>query len=240
MGKFGSQEGSPFICKAYLRHIAVSRPPMVSPILTTLLSQTSHMSDYAFNLLEMRMMIRFFALFTVSSVVYHIFLVKRQHGAPPPVKSLIPFIGSGVSFLYHPMHFLQRCREEHGDIFTMYIAGRRFHVVCDPIQGMPAVWKNHKVYSTSPFRNEFGMSLFGMSLKHVNDAQLFHANQDLFVPHLFASDAVGPLIDSFKSNLQTILVRETKKIDREGELNKEGILVNFERWIHRIMFECHR
>jgi cytochrome P450 len=58
---------------------------------------------------------------------------RRRDGEPPLVRGHLPYVGAALPFGRDATAFLQRCRREHGDIFTVFIAGRRMTFVCDPL-----------------------------------------------------------------------------------------------------------
>jgi cytochrome P450 len=57
---------------------------------------------------------------------------RRRQGEPPLVTCSIPFLGTGVSFGKDALEFLTQCRAKHGDVFTLYLAGKRMTFVLDP------------------------------------------------------------------------------------------------------------
>ena len=63
---------------------------------------------------------------------------RHREGEPPLIRGSLPFLGAAVPFGKDATEFLQQCRREHGDVFTLYVAGRRMTFVCDPLS-YPAV-----------------------------------------------------------------------------------------------------
>lgn len=49
------------------------------------------------------------------------------------MRGSLPYLGAALPFGRDMTGFLQRCRREHGDVFTVFIAGRRMTFVCDPL-----------------------------------------------------------------------------------------------------------
>ncbi len=58
---------------------------------------------------------------------------RRRDGEPPLVRGHLPFLGAALPFRRDAAAFLQQCRREHGDVFTVFVAGRRMTFVCDPL-----------------------------------------------------------------------------------------------------------
>jgi hypothetical protein len=55
---------------------------------------------------------------------------------------------------------------------------------------------------------------------------------------LLPQDIVASLIKEFNSNLQPILAEAIAKLDVDGKLSKDGLVVSLDVWLRRIMFEC--
>ena len=167
---------------------------------------------------------------------YHFLLVRRNPGAPLLLKSWIPFFGVAVSFTRDPERLILQCKERYGDIFTLYIAGRKMNVVCDP-DGISAVYRDDKNFPFAKISYGFAQKLFGLTEKQGKDMELQQRHQDLFTPHLLAHEKVATLIKQFDSHLRTIWTREVQKLNLNGELDGQGVVVDLDLWIYRIMFE---
>ena len=71
----------------------------------------------------------FFTLssFLVLSVIYnvlHQLLVRNPH-EPPLVFHYLPWFGSTVVYGIDPYKFFERCRAQHGDVFTFVLLGKK-------------------------------------------------------------------------------------------------------------------
>lgn len=179
-----------------------------------------------------------FGLFIAISLSCHFILVTRNENAPPLVKSRLPFLGAALSFLSDTERFLLDCKKQYGDIFTLYMGGKRFHVVCDINSGIPSIFKGSKIFSVTRSSRVFLRRLFGISGRVLDDHQLDHATRALFGPFLLAQAEVDRLVTKFNLNLRPILIREIKKLDTE-KLSKDGVIVDLDTWIQKIMFECN-
>lgn len=47
----------------------------------------------------------------------------RKDGEPPLIKGWIPFLGKALEFRKNSLQFLTQLQQEHGDVFTVLIAG---------------------------------------------------------------------------------------------------------------------
>lgn len=47
----------------------------------------------------------------------------RKDGEPPLIKGWIPFLGKALEFRKNSQQFLTQLQQEHGDVFTVLIAG---------------------------------------------------------------------------------------------------------------------
>lgn len=65
---------------------------------------------------------------------------RRRNGEPPLIRGVVPYVGVAVAFGKGATSFVQRCQAEHGDVFTLFIAGDRMTFVLDPLS-TPAVIK---------------------------------------------------------------------------------------------------
>ena len=172
----------------------------------------------------------------VLSFYYHFLLGRRNPGAPPLIKSWIPFFGVAFSFERDPERLILQCQERYGDIFTLYIAGRKVNVVCDP-DGIQVVYRDDKTFPFFKMSYGFAPTLFGITKRQENERVLQQAHHEVFTPNLLVQEKVTSLIQQFNSHLQTIWIREVKKLDVDGKLSKEGAVVDLDLWIYRIMFE---
>ncbi len=65
---------------------------------------------------------------------------RRRAGEPPLVRGSLPYLGVAVRFGKDATTFVQQCQREHGDVFTLFVAGKRMTFVLDPLSA-PAVLK---------------------------------------------------------------------------------------------------
>lgn len=201
--------------------------------------QAPHLARAAYNALrDFQSVFGIGALIIGTIFAYHFLFVRRNQGAPPLVSSWIPFFGSAFSFLWNPERFVLQCRERYGNIYSVYMVGKRLHVVCDPVVGIPSIYKRDKIFCVSAVNDAFGSRHLGRSEKSTNDTEYHQNSRALFVPLLLAQDKVDVLVTEFNKNLQPILVREIEKLQRLGCFGGNGTGVEMDIWIQRVMFEC--
>lgn len=54
---------------------------------------------------------------------------KPPSSFPPSVPSILPWIGSGLSYLSNPREFLARCHKDYGSVFRLLLGGREVIVI---------------------------------------------------------------------------------------------------------------
>jgi cytochrome P450 len=84
----------------------------------------------------------------------------------------------------------------------------------------------------------FSGALFGTPKELIDDKDLLHEELELFPSMLLSNDAVATLIQEFNSHLQDILPREIRKLNRRGNLESDGVVIEMDKWMQRLMFEC--
>src|SRR5271169_4074266 len=77
-----------------------------------------------------------------SLIVYHFFLLRNGPNEPPLVKGPLPFLGCAMSLQRDFRSFLLENRAKYGDIFSVYVAGQQIHIIADPVDGIPALFRN--------------------------------------------------------------------------------------------------
>lgn len=177
-------------------------------------------------------------LIIALAFAHHLLFVTNRPNGPPMVRGSLPFLGVALSFIFDPEGFLLKCQQRYGDIYTLYMGGKRMHVVCDSINGIPTVYRNFKLFPFSLLTNHFDIILFGVSENQAKDSALYKANLDRIAPNLLAQNMVDRLIEVFNTNLQPILAREIHKLDANAQLGNDGVVIDLDVWLKKIMFEC--
>lgn len=70
----------------------------------------------------------------------------RKGGEPPLIKGWIPFLGKALEFRKNSQQFLSQLQQEHGDVFTVLIAGTSYK------HTRMFTW--HYLYTIICFKNE--------------------------------------------------------------------------------------
>jgi len=169
---------------------------------------------------------------------YHFVWLRNGPSEPPLIKGPIPVLGVALSFGRDPERFLLKCQQQYGDTFSLYLAGKRVHIICDSIDGIPAVFRNFKTFPFSVLSTHIDIRLFGVPEKQAKDDVFYKANLDRLAPNLLAQTSVETLIKAFNTNLQVILPAAIRKLDVDGNLKQDGIVLDLDVWLRKIMFEC--
>jgi oxysterol 7-alpha-hydroxylase len=81
---------------------------------------------------------------------------------PPLVTGNVPLLGAAGTFGRDALAFLQRCQREHGDAFTVYMAGARTTFLADP-RDYPRLLKQHTDFEFHTLGERFSERGFGYS-----------------------------------------------------------------------------
>ncbi|KAH7241965.1 cytochrome P450 51A [Fusarium tricinctum] len=73
-----------------------------------------------------------FLAIVLTNVLYQ--KLPRKPDEPPLVFHWFPFFGNAVAYGFDPCGFFEKCREQHGDVFTFVLFGRKI-VACLGIDG---------------------------------------------------------------------------------------------------------
>jgi hypothetical protein len=171
---------------------------------------------------------------------YHFIVLRPSPGGPPLIRGPIPILGCALSFLLNPEQFLLQCQSQYGDIFTLYMGGRKLHIITDPVSAIPLVYRNYKQFPFSVLANHVDIILFGVKEKHAKDTILYKANLDRVAPNLLALEQVEKLLYVFNENLIPVLKRHVGPgiCPAVRSDPTAGIEVDLDNWVRRVMFEC--
>jgi cytochrome P450 len=126
---------------------------------------------------------------------------RRRPGEPPLITGALPFVGVALEFGRDAMALLARCRATHGDVFTLYVGGRRMTFFADPLS-YPEVLKA-KQLSFTPISDEVMLAGFGFAgmreLACVE--QLEHASRSFL-----KGQHLSPLSERMDQRLRALLV----------------------------------
>ncbi|XP_016385386.1 25-hydroxycholesterol 7-alpha-hydroxylase-like [Sinocyclocheilus rhinocerous] len=85
---------------------------------------------------------------------------RRKNGEPPLIKGWIPFLGKALEFRKNSQQFLSQLQQEHGDFFTVLIAGRYITFIMNPFL-YPSVIKHGKQLDFHKFSDSAASRTFG-------------------------------------------------------------------------------
>ncbi|TRY66309.1 hypothetical protein DNTS_024308 [Danionella cerebrum] len=128
---------------------------------------------------------------------------RRRNGEPPLIKGWIPFLGKALEFRENSQQFLTQLQKEHGDFFTVLIAGRYITFIMNPLL-YPSVIKHGKQLDFHKFSDSAASRTFGytpMSSGH------FPGMSDRIqrTYTLLQGPALDSLTHSMMANLQHVL-----------------------------------
>ncbi len=194
------------------------------------------------------------ALFALLFLHHIVLLRPSTTQSPPLIRGPLPFIGCALSFLRNPEPFLLKSQSVHGPLFTLYIAGKRLHVITDPIIGIPTVYRNYRQFPFAVLANHVDIELFGVREAHAKDTKLYKANLDRLAPNLLKMEKVEELLAVFNDCLIPVLERRVHSHGWDAEIHNKGTVategnetvadnqsvleVDLCNFVRRLMFEC--
>jgi cytochrome P450 len=90
---------------------------------------------------------------------------RKRSGEPPLERGRWPYLGCAPEFGRDPGGFLTACRQRHGDVFTVLLAGHRTTFVLDPFS-YPIVLKLQRELTFDPIADEIAAPTFGYPRAH--------------------------------------------------------------------------
>ncbi|XP_042317883.1 cytochrome P450 7B1 [Sceloporus undulatus] len=127
---------------------------------------------------------------------------RRRPGEPPLETGWIPFLGEALKFKNDATNFLLSLQQKHGDIFTVYLAGRYITFVLDPLQ-FASVIKNGKHLEFKEIADRISSQAFDhpsiLKENYSNLSENVHRNYQYLT-----GKPLDTLSDSMMKNLQSI------------------------------------
>ena len=158
---------------------------------------------------------------TVGAIIALYFLIpflidlpKRLPNEPPLVPSYLPFIGSALSFSANPYAFLSSCRARYGEIFTVNLAGRRMHFLCDPLS-YPALFK-HKQLVFDVVGNRIAVSVFDQGKVSIQSEEVNKAIHSQYIKYL-SGDQLEELTGTTAYHLVQWMKRDQAATSAQGK-----------------------
>jgi hypothetical protein len=163
---------------------------------------------------------------------YHIFFIEASLSEPPLIKGYFPFVGAAPQALLSPATFLLSCKRRYGDIFTVYALGTRVHIVSDPIDGVPAVFKKSKQLSFKAGLKQVYIKALGFTGKRLEEEELDKEHFAMIPPYLLATSAVDELTVRFIK----FLLRDIRGQIAADPKFEEGKAVDLYDWASARLF----
>lgn len=165
-----------------------------------------------------------------AAIFYHFVLLRNDPNEPPLIKGNIPFLGCAIPFGRDMQSFLLQNQAKYGSIFTLYVGGKRIHVISDPIEGVPAHFR-HKNFGFAEFAEMMRKKQFLNTEEEVGDQAMTNDLAATLTPGLLSSEANAELINRMVAHLQPCIDRLVEEI---GDEWKEIDLID---WCCNLIFE---
>jgi len=136
----------------------------------------------------------------------------RREGEPPLVSGIIPFLGCALPFGKDPGVFLQKQKDKHGDVFTVYLANKRMHFILDPL-AFDSVFKSKKALDFDEIGIEVSKKVFDIPRE---DVAVTNKEIHRQYASLLSGSHLQPLTEGMQKNLVLCLREEVKKNDLEN------------------------
>ncbi|KAI6046594.1 cytochrome P450 [Pisolithus marmoratus] len=114
--------------------------------------------------------------FSVSS-----FSSKRAASFPPRVPSVLPWLGTALSYTSSPDEFLARCQKQYGNVFRMLLGGREVVVVSSASAISSIYAANHTTLGIHETHNAL---YYAVSGSKSSSAEVYHVVTRLLFPML--------------------------------------------------------
>lgn len=139
---------------------------------------------------------------------------RRKDGEPPLIKGWIPFLGKALEFRKNSQQFLTQLQQEHGDVFTVLIAGRYITFIMNPLL-YPSVIKHGKQLDFHTFSDSAASRTFGYpAVWSGNFPGMSDSLQRSYT--LLQGPALDPLTSSMMGNLQQVLQHRVLSSEESG------------------------
>ncbi|KAE8595449.1 hypothetical protein XENTR_v10015754 [Xenopus tropicalis] len=160
-------------------------------------------------------------VFIISGLYLLGMLRMRRPGEPPLIKGAIPWLGNVLEFKNNGHAFLQEMLKNHGDVFTVQLAGHYFTFVMDPLSFGPVIREATSVLDFNEFARESAIKLFGYH-STLND---LHMLKESSTKHLMG-DGLVVLAQAMTENLQTLMLYNMGRVKGDRKWLQGG-LFNF-------------
>lgn len=171
-------------------------------------------------------------LITIVSVtvIHHFFLLRNAPNEPPLVKGPWPILGCALYLQRDFKSFLLKNRARYGGIFTIYVAGQRFHVISDPVDGLPTYYRNRN-FGFKDFSETMRRKQFLNTPEEINDESMTQQLSTSFAAGLLSVEATKDLTDKMIQHLQSTIEKISVTMGNEWQE------VDLVEWCYKMVFE---
>uniref|UniRef100_UPI0037E81884 5-beta-cholestane-3-alpha,7-alpha-diol 12-alpha-hydroxylase-like n=1 Tax=Semicossyphus pulcher TaxID=241346 RepID=UPI0037E81884 len=89
---------------------------------------------------------------------------QRRPGEPPLDKGPIPWLGHVFEYRRHPIKFLQRMKQKHGEVFTIQLVGMYITCLVDPLSLAAFVKESQEKLDFNKFAQDLAERIFGLKI----------------------------------------------------------------------------
>lgn len=172
----------------------------------------------------------FLCVVVTGAFFYHFVLLRSDPNEPPLVKGLLPFLGCAIPFQRDMKSFLLKYQAKYGGIFTIYVGGKRIHIISDPVEGVPTLFRG-KNFGFLEFAEMMRKKQFLNTEEEVKDDAMTDDLARTYAPALLSNEATAELTNRLVAHLQPCIDRLNEDI---GDEWKEIDLVD---WCNKLVFE---
>jgi cytochrome P450 len=137
-------------------------------------------------------------------IMYLIITVYRQNsntsGEPPIVWSILPYMGSGISFQQNFIRFLTHAKRKYGDTFTVTLAGKKITFLTNYLDWSHVFFKSNPKFEFYPFGAEVLSNAFGCSPSNSYIAEMDHQFHNNYSQYL-AGSKLNDLCDTYNEHV---------------------------------------
>ena len=162
--------------------------------------------------------------------------LTRRINEPPIVPSYIPYLGSALSFGSNPHKFLETCRNKFGNIFTIYLAGKRMHFLCDP-KSYISIFRN-KNLSFAQVGNDIALSVLDVKPSSIGIEQVDKSVHQQYTKYLLGADGLNELIANTDRELRSFIEKDKQNITFYNNNNNNNIIIKKNALLFEFVYEC--
>eukprot|EP00013_Stygamoeba_regulata_P022363 CAMPEP_0177650608 /NCGR_PEP_ID=MMETSP0447-20121125/12041_1 /TAXON_ID=0 /ORGANISM="Stygamoeba regulata, Strain BSH-02190019" /LENGTH=516 /DNA_ID=CAMNT_0019153505 /DNA_START=66 /DNA_END=1616 /DNA_ORIENTATION=- len=154
---------------------------------------------------------------------------SQARNSPPRVSGWMPYFGVWWDLKADPEHYLRRCYEQHGEVFTLYMCGRNYHMLWNH--------EDHHIFYLKPDEEVSGASQPFVAVLGSKDAALFSSENrneinatvaqwlGFFHRHV-ARGLSGQYMRSYTSGIHDEIRRGIAELPPSGELDLYQFLID--------------